>query len=324
MRSIQKDKISIALCTRNGETYIEEQLESLERQSFHPCELVISDDASSDRTIAKIKYFSSKSNLNIHLIQNKEKLGVLENFSRAISSCQGDYLALCDQDDIWLPGRLKESYCLIKQKEAELGNDTPILMHSDLEVIDQAGRKTASSFMKLRQIEHLDSKPLQRLLVQNFVTGSTVMFNRPLFNLALPIPPTAVMHDWWLALVAAACGNIIFNDKPTVLYRQHKNNYFGAKHPLSLFSLKRLTDINTLEKELAATIIQARELKERLNSRSMSNDFHLLDKYLAATSRGGLMAAELAHKEKISKSGKTRNLLFLLLLLRNNYLKHTD
>lgn len=324
MSTIQKDKISIALCTRNGEAYLEEQLQSLEKQSLQPDELVISDDASSDSTINKIKHFSAKSNLNLRLIKNNEKLGVIENFSQAINNCQGNYLALCDQDDIWLPDRLKYSYCLIKQKEAEHGNGMPILMHSDLEIINRAGRKTASSFMKFRQIEHLDSKPLQRLLVQNFVTGSTVMFNRPLFNLALPIPPSAVMHDWWLALVAAACGNIIFKNSPTVLYRQHKYNYFGAKHPLSLSNIKRLAGNDALDKELAATIIQARELKERLKTFSPSNNSHVLDQYLAAVSRGGMAAAELAHKEKIGKSGKARNLLFLLVLLKKKYLRYIE
>lgn len=324
MSTIQKDKISIALCTRNGESYLEEQLQSLEKQSLRPDELVISDDASSDSTLYKIKHFSAKSNLNIRLIQNKEKLGVIKNFSQAIASCQGNYLALCDQDDIWLPCKLEYSYELIKKEEDKIGKDTPLLLHSDLEVIDQAGYLIAPSFMKMRKITHLESKALQRLLVQNFVTGSTVMFNSPLLQLALPIPSTAIMHDWWLALVASASGKIIYTNKATVQYRQHSKNYFGPHPLLSIKSLKRIIDISTLEEEFAATIIQAQELKKRLHHQTRLEKTALLDKYLAAVEKGGLKAVKLVHREKFNKSGAIRNLYFLLILLKKSYLKNLD
>ena len=322
MDSKPKEQISVALCTRNGETYLEEQLHSIAEQSCPPYELIISDDASNDSTIDLICTFSSKTSLPVKLLQNTEQAGVVKNFARALSGCRGNYLALCDQDDIWLPNKLETDLSLIKSAESTLGKNIPLLVHSDLAVIDHSGQVIAPSFMKLRQIEHIDHEPLHRLLVQNFVTGSTVMLNRNLLELSLPIPKAARMHDWWLALVAAACGKVIFSKKTTVLYRQHKSNLIGAQKLLSLNSFKRLTDLTGQEKELAATLTQAEVLAERLNQLSGFSTPPHINEFLNSIHRGGRNTARLAYAYGIGKAGRFRNLLFLLLLIQKGYLKY--
>ena len=315
------DKISIALCTRNGEAYLEQQLQSIGAQSLLPDELVICDDASTDSTVKLIKHFASTSSFSINLIQNQEQLGVVKNFSKALSCCRGDYLALCDQDNIWLPEKLKTDFDLIRKTETTLGKSFPLLVHSDLKNIDHSGLLRSSSFMKLRHIKHVSKDPLRRLLAQNFVTGCTVMVNRPLIELALPIPHTAVMHDWWLALVAAACGKIIFNENTAILFRQHQNNVIGARSFFSANSLSRLTNFPALEKELAATLIQAGELAARLKKLPAFSCPPYLEEYLASARWGGINTASLARREAIGKAGRLRNLIFLLILIKKGYLR---
>ncbi|MBU3951926.1 MAG: hypothetical protein KJ658_07270, partial [Proteobacteria bacterium] len=105
----------------------------------------------------------------------------------------------------------------------------PVLVHSDAEVVDTHLNTVCPSFMAYQGICHNRVNPLNNLLVQNFVTGCTLMVNRKLLELAYPVPEAALMHDWWLALCAAVSGRIEFADRPLIRYRQHRNNQVGAK-----------------------------------------------------------------------------------------------
>lgn len=221
-------KVSVALCTYNGAAYLGEQLESIRLQARQPGELVIYDDGSSDRTAEIIRDFAKRALFPVRFLVNQHRLGVIKNFERAISEAKGEYVALCDQDDVWHPDKLASEMTLMEATEREVGSNVPVLVHSDLRVVSATRELIHDSLFAYQKLAPTQVEPINRLLVQNFVTGCTVIVNRALVNVALPISPQAVMHDWWLALCAAVYGEIRTLRRATVDYRQHTANQVGA------------------------------------------------------------------------------------------------
>lgn len=309
------------MCTYNGGSFLREQLESLEEQTLPPRELVVCDDGSTDYTLELLKQFSSRVHFPVRIYCNEQQLGVIQNYSRALGLCRGDYVALCDQDDIWHPEKLALAMQCIREAEKLYGNGIPMLLHTDLQVTDLNGNVIAPSLMKLQKINHVEEEPLKTLLVQNFVTGCTALANRPLIEAALPLPVQALMHDWWVALTAATLGKLIFLPRPTVFYRQHGCNTIGAKKYYSGKNLMRLARIDQLEQLIARTIEQGQALQKRLEYLNIKMPDYLPD-YLEVATQNGKKAASWACSHGIAKQGRMRNLFFLLLLMKSNYLKH--
>ncbi len=315
------NSVSVALCSYNGSSFIKEQLLSIAGQSLLPEELVICDDASCDSTIQIVNNFSQKSPFPVKFIKNDKRIGVLANFSMATSLCQGDYIALSDQDDVWLPDKLKITLQAMQEAEKKYGSHLPMLVHSDLLVIDSAGRTLAPSFMKYINIKHLEDRPLNNLLVQNFVTGCTVMLNRSLLEVALPVPDDAAMHDWWFALVAALLGRIVFVPEATVLYRQHLSNVVGAKRYYN--NLNYFLKVRKL-KELDLKVIQAYRqglaLKERLTEANSNKDHKVLEKFVDSLLAGGFKAFKHFLINRIGRQDLPGTLMLYFLLLKGSYL----
>ena len=137
-------------------------------------------------------------------------------------------MALADQDDQWLPEKLESSLTLLKQLEQIHGVEMPLMVHSDLALIDSDGTPLGCSYLQRQRLDP-SRTGLDDLVLTNVVTGCSVLLNRALLQKALPIPAEALMHDWWLALVASANGVIGFLPEPAVLYRQHGSNVLGAQ-----------------------------------------------------------------------------------------------
>lgn len=251
--------VSVALCTYNGEQFIEAQLQSLARQTVQPDELIITDDGSQDGTMEIVRAFAAGAPFRMRIFQHEHPLGVVANFSEAVGYCEGDYIALCDQDDVWLPDKLARELDLLQRYEAQYGREYPVLAHSDLCVTDAGLRCKAASLMRFQGIRNEETAQgaLSVLLVQNYVTGCTMVFNRALKQRVWPFPPEAVMHDWWIALVAAAVGRIAFVDDALLLYRQHEDNQVGAKSFFSYHTIQRLFSGRKLEQRMECMIRQS-------------------------------------------------------------------
>lgn len=228
--------VSVALCTHNGERFIAAQLLSILNQTVPPAQIVISDDASTDATIAVIKqaYASAVSadptlsRVELTILENPTPLGVTKNFEQAIKSCANELIALCDQDDEWLPRRLE-----VMTGEFERRADLTLLHHDSL-LVDAEGRPLGlTTFEVLRmsrwekQTIH-EGRALSVLLRRNLVTGATAMFRRELAEKSTPFPESWV-HDEWLGIIAAATGRVDFLDDCLVKYRQHGANQIGAR-----------------------------------------------------------------------------------------------
>ncbi len=313
------DTISVALCTYNGAKYLPQQLGSLKKQHTLPTELIVSDDGSTDLTVEMVEEFKREAPFALRLSINSERLGVVKNFSRAVSLCRGRYIALCDQDDIWLSPRLSTTLEKMKTAEKQYGADRPIMVHTDLSVINARGKHLAPSYYAMRRLKPVENGSLKTLVMQNVVTGCSVLINRPLADLALPFPPTVVMHDWWLALVAAAAGKLIYDPYATVLYRQHDDNVMGAIKYFSLFSINKIFNIESLEKDLARRVDQALTLKKILNKNLDLKAADELDELASLASHVGFRASHTALRSGFRQTDPLRSLVFLTLLFRGRY-----
>lgn len=221
-------QIDILMAIYNGSEYIIPQLLSIIEQTYPHFHITIRDNCSLDNTVELIENFVKKHPGKITLIKGTENLGAMGNFATLASLAKAPYIMFSDGDDVWLPNKIADTLELLKRNETLYGMATPILIHTDLTVVDKNLKVIDRSFWSYSGLNP-DFSSLQRLLIQNVVTGCTTLINQPLLKLALPIPKEAIMHDWWLGLVAATFGTIDVLNKPTLLYRQHGKNDTGAK-----------------------------------------------------------------------------------------------
>jgi len=230
--------VEILLATYNAEKYIKEQINSIIAQKEVKWSVLARDDGSKDDTVFLLNEYENQYPECFRVINDEKKgLGACGNFSALMNASSADYVAFCDHDDVWHPNKLLKAINLIKSLERNSLPDKPILVHSDLRVVDENQKEIALSLSKLQKFNLKRGSVFHRLLMQNVVTGCTMVVNRALINKCGAIPLEAVMHDHWLALIAAAFGKIgVINGVPEIDYRQHSKNTIGAK-PFSHFAL---------------------------------------------------------------------------------------
>jgi glycosyltransferase involved in cell wall biosynthesis len=217
------------MCTYNGVRFLDDQLASLASQQRKPDELVICDDCSIDSTVAILRQFADRAPFPVHIYQNTARLGSTKNFEQAIRLCQGDIIALCDQDDIW------DSRKINLTEECFLKNHHVDLVFTDAEVVDEAANplgynlwSTLKFDMALqRRIKSNDAFVL--LSEKQIVTGATMAFRAKFRDLVLPIPlDIPLIHDGWIALIISFVGNVDIIARPMIKYRQHQSQQLGA------------------------------------------------------------------------------------------------
>ncbi|EHJ52845.1 glycosyltransferase family 2 protein [Streptococcus macacae] len=216
-------KINILLSAYNGQEFIAEQIESIQKQSIKDWNLFIRDDGSTDKTPEIIAAFA-KQDERIHFINanHRENYGVIKNFYTLLKYDKADYYFFSDQDDIWIPQKLELTLkSAQKEKQTE-----PLLVYTDLKIVNQELTVLHESMIKT-QSHHANTSLLQEL-TENTVTGGTMMINHSLAEKWERLDHI-IMHDWYLALLAASLGKLIYLDVPTELYRQHDSNVLGAR-----------------------------------------------------------------------------------------------
>ena len=203
--------VSIALCTYNGDKFLEEQLDSLVNQTYQNIEIIIIDDFSSDQTIEILKVYSDKFPF-IKLYQNEVNLGYIKNFEKAISLCIGDFIALADQDDIW---KLDKIEFMLQH----IG--TNILLYHDSAFIDENGKSMDKKLSDI--VNFYDGNSPDAFLFFNCVSSHALLFNKVLKNHLFPFPQSN-LHDAWIAYVALNIGSISYLKNCLVSYRNHTTN----------------------------------------------------------------------------------------------------
>jgi hypothetical protein len=227
-------RVSVALCTHNGERFLREQLESLARQTLAPHELVVRDDASADGTLGIVDAFARGAPFPVRAARNAAALGPAKNFERAIAACAGDLIALADQDDVWLPGKLATMARAFDAADVAYA-------FSDARVVDEALRPLSGTLLARRYprtaIERAfrERRELDLLLKRDFVYGTTLMFRADARDIVLPIPGSWSQDSWTVNVLAGAGRRGVPVLEPLVLYRQHAaqgSGGFAAPRPV--------------------------------------------------------------------------------------------
>lgn len=221
--------IGIALAAFNGEAFLPQLVDSLRAQTDADFRVLWQDDGSSDGTLRLLRDVTEADSRFSPGAEQGRHLGAKGNFLSLMRQLDTPAVALCDQDDVWHPDRLARCRALLDRAEAEAGGGTPLLVHSDCRLTGPEGQVLAESFFR-RQGWSFGAVSLPEMLVQNNVTGCTVLMNAALNRLAASRadPARIFMHDWFLAQTAAAFGRILCIREPLVDYRQHGGNAVGA------------------------------------------------------------------------------------------------
>jgi glycosyltransferase involved in cell wall biosynthesis len=211
--------ISVIVTTYNGSKYIKKQLDSIFNQTLLPAEIIICDDKSTDDTVSILNSYADNSLVNI--ITNETQLGSVQNFKKAAKLTQkGNWLVFADQDDIWMPQKLKKLADAMQLLDDSI---KPALIYSDLAIIDKNDTVISTSFWAKQRIYPHKINPA-RLLYGNVVTGCTMIINYAMAEEFFVMDNYTYLHDEWLAFIAYSFGTVSFLDEKLVLYRQHENN----------------------------------------------------------------------------------------------------
>jgi glycosyltransferase involved in cell wall biosynthesis len=226
--------IDILLTTYNGEKYLSQQLDSIFNQTNSDFRILIRDDFSSDHTLKVIhKYIELYSEKIILITDNLGNLGSSKSFMQLLSHSKAPYIMFCDQDDIWLSNKIELSISELYGMEELYGKASPLLVFTDLKVVDYDLHSINDSFWSYQKLIPELSKNWKKLLAQNVITGCTILMNQEAKEISLPFQLPYMIHDQWIGINVARYGKIDFFDEPTLLYRQHEANVAGA-HQYSL------------------------------------------------------------------------------------------
>jgi len=230
------------MCTYNGARHVGEQLQSIAAQTRPPAELIVCDDHSTDDTADIVRRFAEAAPFPVRLMINEQNLGSTRNFDGAIRACEGDLIALADQDDVWMPHKLEKI-------EAEFARPNVGLVFTDGDVVDEHMRPLGYTiwqsldFNASRQEMFRRGATFQALLSQNVVTGATMAFRASYKGLVLPLREAMLsrygvknwkfIHDAWIALMIAAVADVVPLSESLLKYRQHSAQQLGINAPIA-------------------------------------------------------------------------------------------
>jgi glycosyltransferase involved in cell wall biosynthesis len=217
-------KISVALCTYNGEKYIKEQIISILKQSKRVDEIIISDDNSSDITLKIVNDLLSDCDIAYKICTHETNVGVTRNFMECISKCSGDIIFTCDQDDVWKENKVEKMIKPFDDKKVSLVFANAELVDKDLNSLNCTHWDT----LRINK-EKIDSGLFDILLNTNVIAGSSMAFRKSIFEKIVPNEENMKLwHDELIALYAYAFGKIVAIDENLIYYRQHGNNVVGT------------------------------------------------------------------------------------------------
>jgi len=305
--------VEILLAVYNSADYLDHTLESIFSQDLTNWRLLIRDGGSSDRTPEIINAWACRYPEKIRIIPAVQKADARENFSALLENSTADYVMFCDHDDIWLPEKISESLSRMKQLEQTTGTGCPILLFSDKQVVKEDLSEISPSFFKYQQVNP-NRVTFNYLLVQNVPSGCTTLMNRSLTDLCSPIPAGAVMHDHWCSLCAAAFGNIIYLDKPTVLYRQHIQNLIGIQPYGWRYCVKNIrSGSEELRNQFGRKIQQAGIFLDRFRHQLNTRQICMLEDFASLPQQNWIRRREILFRYRLLKSGWIRNFgMFLI------------
>ncbi|HEY0275309.1 MAG TPA: glycosyltransferase family 2 protein [Paenirhodobacter sp.] len=259
-----RQRTEILLATYNSADYLQLMLDSLAAQTFRDFHLIVSDDMSTDGTVALVEAAAGKFQHPVEIIRRTTPSGSASaNFGTLLARSEADYVLLADHDDIWFPGKVERAIARIRAVEARKGTDMPVMTHSDLCVINADGMQTAPSYWSFKSIDPRAGQRLGTALVYPTVTGCAMAMNRALVARTGVIPEQSLMHDWWINLVAASFGEVDYDPEPQILYRIHGRNVSKPRRTSLFHSAMQFDRYQRLHNILHKRVSQGSAFRER-------------------------------------------------------------
>ena len=308
--------VNILLASFQGEKFIADQLSSILNQTYNNWQLYIRDDRSSDNTLNIITQHQ-QSDARIHLVNDGlGNLGSSQNFSIIMNSMKdaNAYTMFCDQDDVWLPSKIEDTLNEMIRLEKEYDKNTPLLVHTNFIYADR-NLKPIDSKRNFKRTKIVNPS-FSNVVCQNSAMGCTMMINKELLNLIDKIPKIAENHDYWIALVASAFGQIYYLDKKTLLYRQHFGN-LSPHYNFDSFS-KRFKRIFVEQKnfdDVKSKLQMALVFKEIYFDKLSQFNKKVINDFLALSKKTSLPLLIQNIKNGIRRQTLNQTILFYLTLL---------
>lgn len=311
--------IAVLIATYNGEVFLKQQLDSILNQTYSNLKIYISDDNSSDSTAQIIKTYKEKFPDTIFYIFNKNNIGVVKNFENLILNCEEDYIALSDQDDVWLADKLEKQMKAMLALERE--NITrACLVHSDLCMIDEKDEIIHESYFKFRKYVLGEKKDLGHILGPSGIMGNTLLFNKELKNIALPFPDKLDVHDYWLGVNAELFGKRKTIKETLVQYRIHTHNASNSKSTLKNNKITINRDIKLPNMETNRKLFLP-EITNRIKSKEDLKIVKAYIEYLYFNKNRLYIYWKLIYFSLVKKSCLFRLTLLLKICFTNRYNK---
>jgi glycosyltransferase involved in cell wall biosynthesis len=233
--------VSIAICTYNGERFLAKQLDSILNQTYGNIEVVVVDDCSSDGTL-NILEDAERKDSRVRFFINERNLGYNKNFEKAVKLCSGDYIAISDQDDIWLPYKIERLLSCIKDKQ---------MVYANSAFIDEDDNLMGSLILHPeRNVSRFHN--YKNILVENFVTGHNILFRRDALDLILPFPEKG-FYDWWMGFVMLYENQLCFCNEVVTHYRVHERSV------INLIKQEDQASMNTIKQKYCRLNLQVLE-----------------------------------------------------------------
>ena len=310
--------IQILLATYNGSRYLGGFLDSLVGQSCQEWSLLVRDDGSTDDTPALLQKWSARLGDRIAILpESGHNMGAVGNFSRLLAASTAPYVMFADQDDVWNPDKISLTLAAMFRREEKTGSSRPILVHTDLHIVDDSLETVAPSHWKHQGLVPERGASLGRVLMENTVWGCTSMLNRSLANLTGEIPVEARFHDWWIALVAAAFGETVPLPVQTINWRRHGASYSEITNQSEVI-LRTLTGVRAMSDRLAKLLEENRPRVRlflgRYRDRLQRDQIAAIEAFLMLPSIGFVERRRAVLRHRLFFTSRTRTAGLLLLL----------
>jgi len=296
-------RVQVLLSTYNGQTHLAEQLATVLGQDHKELDILIRDDGSIDRTREVLTSFSGDRRVSMIFGDN---LGVVGSFFDLLSrsSAEADYIALCDQDDVWLPDKISRALQFLSGSDPE----RPLLYASRVTVVDEVLRRLEMSRRPRKEIG------LGNALAENLFPGCTMVLNRAARDVvSVRLPNFALMHDWWIYLVISAFGEIRFDEESRILYRQHAHNVVGVASGVRRKVLRRISRFVRRNQRITWQVAEFHRLFGNRLTFAQLETVKLVER--SAQSLAGRLA--LASSSKVYRQSRVDDLLLRLVILAN-------
>lgn len=300
--------VDILMATYNGERFVGEQIESIQRQTYRNWRLLVSDDCSTDGTLDVVRPYAAEDQRISVVSEGVRHGGAKENFFALMEFSTAPFFMFCDQDDVWLPGKVESEV----QALADTDPAVPTAVYTDMRVVDNDLHEIAPSFLDQERNRDIQGD-LKRMLSISCVAGCTMFGNAALRDLVNGTDCSdALMHDWWLAIIASSCGGMLYLDESTVLYRQHGDNEVGAE---SYSFTDRVAHYGQSRRRYWLSCVQARSILRNYGHAMRDDSRRTVEVYVSQLSGGFMRTVRTMSDRGLLKEGRGRRAGQILTLL---------